>query len=142
MPLADLPPRTSASRRHTASFSVQNKRIHTQEVTSESMWKHTNGQCGCSYLLAAFLEHVLLFLRHHLPLFAAQHHALGAGDVLHVDHQLGAVQRVAIAKQMQAAVKHLLSLNKWQRWQQWAGLTGVAWSAVRQTCLSVVVRLW
>lgn len=48
-------------------------------------------------LLAALLEHVLLLLRHHLPLFAAQHHALCAGDVLHVHHQLSAVQRVAVA---------------------------------------------
>lgn len=49
-----------------------------------------------SYLLAAFLEHVLLLLGHHLPLLTAQHHPLGTRHVLHVDHQLGAVQRVTV----------------------------------------------
>lgn len=105
-----VPPRTSAGRRHTASFSGQNKRTHTQEVTSESTWKRGDSQRGGSYLLAAFLEHVLLFLRHQLPLFAAQHHALRAGDVLHVDHQLGAVQRVAVAAQTHATVSRQLSV--------------------------------
>lgn len=62
-------------------------------------------------LLAAFLEHVLLFLCHHLPLLAAEHHPLGAGDVLHVDHQLGAVQGVAVTSQKHTAVSQQRALQ-------------------------------
>lgn len=92
------------------SLDRRNRHTHTQKVTSESTWKRGDSQRGGSYLLAAFLEHVLLFLRHQLPLFAAQHHALRAGDVLHVDHQLGAVQRVAVAAQTHATVSRQLSV--------------------------------
>ena len=51
---------------------------------------------GFPNLFAAFLEHVLLLLGHHLPLLAAQHHALRARDILHVHHQLSAVQGIAV----------------------------------------------
>lgn len=75
-----------------------------QEVRLAFTQRRGDRRCGGTDLLAALLEHVLLFLRHHLPLFAAEHHALGAGHVLHVDHQLGAVQRVAVTGQKHTAV--------------------------------------
>lgn len=77
---------------------------HKQEVRLVFTERHGNRWCGGTDLLAALLEHVLLFLRHHLPLFAAEHHALGAGHVLHVDHQLGTVQGVAVTGQKRTAV--------------------------------------
>lgn len=77
---------------------------HKQEVRSVLTQRRGNRRCGGTDLLAALLEHVLLFLRHHLPLFAAEHHALGAGHVLHVDHQLGAVQGVAITGQKRTVI--------------------------------------
>lgn len=53
-------------------------------------------RCISAYLLAPLLEHVLLFLGHNFPLLAAQHHPLCARDVLHVHHQLGAVQGISV----------------------------------------------
>lgn len=75
-----------------------------QEVRLVFTQRRGERRCGVTDLLAALLKHVLLFLRHHLPLFAAEHHALGARHVLHVDHQLGAVQRIAITGQKHTAV--------------------------------------
>lgn len=54
------------------------------------------GQWTTAHQFTSLLEHVLLFLGHHFPLLAAQHHPLRARDVLHVDHQLGAVKRISI----------------------------------------------
>ena len=64
-----------------------------------SLWRAVGlvvSKLGFPNLFAAFLEHVLLLLGHHLPLLAAQHHALRARDILHVHHQLSAVQGVAV----------------------------------------------
>lgn len=87
----DVPPETSAGPRRTASFSGDTQTGESASQTEDSArWRDDTD------LLTALLEHVLLLLCHHPPLFAAEHHALRAGDVLHVHHQLGTVQRVAV----------------------------------------------
>lgn len=91
-----LPPGTSAGRRRTASFSGERQTESVSPRFLETPRRGDDRGHGTD-LLAALLEHVLLLLCHQLPAFAAEDHPLGAGDVLHVDHQLGAVQRVTVA---------------------------------------------